>query len=131
MKCREDAFLLSVTRSKGALRLTARLGFFITMAAVALMSLLPQQDIPRVDVSDKAEHFAAYAILAVLGAFGFLGRRTWLWLLLFLPTFGAVMELLQAFSPGRSPDIADAATNMVGVMVGLLVAAAARRSVRP
>lgn len=123
--------MLSVTRSKRALRLAARLGFFITMAAVALMSLLPQQDIPRVDVSDKVEHFAAYAILAILGAFGFLGRRSWLCLLLFLPTFGAVMELLQAFSPGRSPDIADAAANMVGVMVGLMVAAVAQRFVRP
>lgn len=104
--------------------LIARILFFLAAAAVAVLSLLPQRDLPKVGVSDKLEHALAYFVLAILGSFAFRERRSLLYLLILLCAMGGVIEVLQAFSPGRSPDLIDAIADGAGAAAGVLIALA-------
>ncbi len=78
---------------------------------------------------DKLLHFAAYAGLAVLSILAFERRRAILVALSSI-LLGAVIELAQHFSPGRTPDVTDAIANTLGVFsgigLGLLLAARLR-----
>jgi VanZ family protein len=103
-------------------RTITRILFLLAAAAVAVLSLLPQRDLPKVAVSDKIEHAGAYFVLAILGSFGFRERRGLLFLFIILCAMGGVIELLQAFSPGRLPDVFDALANATGAAAGILVA---------
>jgi VanZ family protein len=63
-------------------------------------------------------------VLAILGSFAFRERRHLLYLLILLCAMGGVIELLQAFSPGRSPDLIDAVADGAGAAAGDLIALA-------
>ena len=69
---------------------------------------------------DKVTHYGAYAGLAFLSLLAF-ERRRGLAVALSMILLGAVIELLQHFSPGRTPDIADAIANTLGVFSGIAV----------
>lgn len=102
-------------------RLVMRVLFLLAAAAVTVLSLLPQRDLPKVAVSDKIEHVVSYFVLAILGSLAFRERRSLLTLFVLLCAMGGIIELLQAFSPGRSPDIVDALANGAGAAAGTLV----------
>jgi VanZ family protein len=103
-------------------RTITRILFLLAAAAVAVLSLLPQRDLPKVGVSDKLEHVFSYFVLAILGSFGFRERRSQLLLFVLLCAMGGIIELLQAFSPGRSPDVVDAIADGAGAAAGVLIA---------
>src|SRR5215813_10747427 len=105
-------------------RAVTRILFGIAAAAVTVLSLLPQRDLPKVGVSDKIEHVVAYLALAVLGSFGLRERRSLLLLFVLLCVMGGIIELLQSFSPGRSPDVVDALADGAGAAAGVLIALA-------
>ena len=50
-----------------AIRTAYAVAFLGTYIAVLVASLLPTSALPEVRLSDKIEHFVAYAVLAVLG----------------------------------------------------------------
>jgi VanZ family protein len=102
----------------------ARILFLLAAAAVTVLSLLPQRDLPKVGVSDKIEHLLSYFALAILGSFAVRERRSLLYLFVLLCVMGCVIELLQAFSPGRSPDLIDAIADGAGAAAGVLIGAA-------
>ena len=54
--------------------LAARLGFWIVLAAITVLSLLPLQFAVQSGVSDKIEHFVAYAALTAAGRIGYRDR---------------------------------------------------------
>jgi|SRR6185312_3201790 len=103
-------------------RTITRVLFALAAAAVTVLSLLPQRDLPKVAVSDKVEHVVAYFALAILGSFGLRERRSLLLLFVLLCAMGGIIELLQAFSPGRSPDVVDAIADGAGAAAGVLIA---------
>jgi VanZ family protein len=111
-------------QSRPSPRLVARTVFFLGAAAITVLSLLPQRDLPKPGASDKIEHALAYFVLAILGAFAFRERRSLLHLFIFLCAMGGAIELLQAFSPGRSPDPIDAIADGAGAAAGVLAALA-------
>ena len=99
---------------------TARTAFAIAGLAIIAASLLPADELPAIDVWDKLEHALSYAVLAVLGALAYAGRgRSTVVLGVSLVAMGVVLELLQAFVPGRSTDPGDALANLIGVLAGL------------
>jgi VanZ family protein len=102
----------------------ARILFLLAALAVSILSLLPQRDLPKVGVSDKLEHLLSYFVLAILGSLAFRGWRSLLFLFVLLCAMGGLIELLQAFSPGRSPDVVDALADGAGGAAGVLVGAA-------
>lgn len=67
---------------------------------------------------DKLVHFGAYAGLAFLSLLAFEGRRG-MAAALSMIFLGAGVEILQHFSPGRTPDIDDAIANTLGVLSGI------------
>lgn len=82
---------------------------------------------------DKLMHYGAYAGLAFLSLLAF-ERRRGIAVALSMILLGGVIEFLQHFSPGRTPEFADAIANALGVFsgiaLGLLVTSAFARSGR-
>jgi VanZ family protein len=114
----------TATQPRPSPRRIARILFLLAAAAITVLSLLPQHDLPKVGVSDKIEHLLSYFVLAILGSFAVREQRSLLYLFVLLCVMGGVIELLQAFSPGRSPDIVDAIADGAGAAAGVLIGAA-------
>ncbi|HEV8391447.1 MAG TPA: VanZ family protein [Dongiaceae bacterium] len=93
-----------------------RTAFYLASAAVGALSLTPSAALPPVSIGDKAEHVIAYAALGLLGAIS--SERGMSRTILGLAAFGLLLELLQAFSPGRSPDAIDALADIIGASLG-------------
>ena len=67
---------------------------------------------------DKLMHYGAYAGLAFLSLLAF-ERRRGIAVALSMILLGGVIEFLQNFSPGRTPEFADAIANTLGVFTGI------------
>ena len=94
--------------------------WMLGVAAVVVVSLLPAPDLPDLQVSDKTEHFAAYALLAA-GAVQLYARRlSWFAVCVALALMGIGLEFAQgALTSTRQMDAADALANSLGVLAGL------------
>lgn len=95
----------------------------LCMAAIFVASAQPTVRLPDVDNSDKMLHFAAYAGLGVLLAYGgapaAMGRRP---LIAIGTLYGASDEVHQSFVPGRTPDLLDWVADTLGAIAGVLAA---------
>lgn len=116
----------SMARSYPAwLRTLARAATVLYAVAVIVLSLMPGQEVPLGNISDKYRHAAAYAVLAVLLSVSFLGPRLKPTLLAFLLVagFGFVIEFIQP-SFNRTFDLYDELANSIGAAIGcgLLIA---------
>jgi VanZ family protein len=100
----------------------ARATFHAALAGVTVLSVLPVDTVSIVDLWDKLEHAIAYGVLAVLGAMAYSSVTTALRLAAALMAWGAALEVVQRFVPGRFCDPYDTLANAVGVIVGLLLA---------
>jgi VanZ family protein len=90
------------------------------VAAVVVASLLPGPDLPNLHVSDKFEHFTAYALLAAGAVQVYARRLSWLSVCIALALLGIGMEFAQgALTTTRQMDAADALANTLGVLAGL------------
>jgi VanZ family protein len=106
-----------------------RLAWLIALVVVIVGSLLPARSVAlqvvgRVFVSDKLEHFTAYAILA---GFPVLDRSRfprWYTVAAFLFLLGVALEFTQKLVPGRSCDWHDGLANTVGILSGMALARA-------
>jgi VanZ family protein len=106
------------------IRRLLRAAFYLASGLVAALSLAPSAALPPVSIGDKAEHLIAYAALGMLGTAS--AGRGVLRTILGLAFFGIAIELLQGFSPGRSPDVLDAVADVVGACLGCGAAVALR-----
>ncbi|MFN0191996.1 MAG: VanZ family protein [Aestuariivirga sp.] len=95
------------------------MAFAIGVILVVVLSLLPPRSLPSFGVSDKIEHFIAYAILGLIAGFAFATQRAAVWLMAFLSALGITLELCQWFVPGRSPETLDAIASVLGTCVVL------------
>ena len=111
------------------IRKIARLSFTIGVIAVTWLSLTPRDALPEIHLWDKPQHLMAYAVLAICGAVGFLGRRPRLIVGVGLIVLGCGLEVAQAAVPGRNPSIGDAVANFAGITLGLATAWIADRLV--
>jgi VanZ family protein len=73
---------------------------------------------------DKAMHFSAYFVLALLVSIALAGRRAMLWALLGLIAMGGALEIMQGLI-GRDCSLYDELANTLGVVAGALAAQAA------
>jgi VanZ family protein len=105
-----------------------RLGVFIAAVAVILyMTLAPNKDVPGSEmIWDKAAHSIAFGLLVVVGLLMSTHRR-WAVVLAVLG-LGIAIEIAQGLMPyGRQGDWRDALADAIGVGVGVVVWAIARR----
>lgn len=97
--------------------------WMLAIALVVVASLVPGHDLPNLKVSDKAEHFTAYALLAAGAVQVFARRLSWAVVCVLLVLMGIGLEYLQAaMKLGRMLDRADALANTLGVLIGLATA---------
>ena len=97
--------------------------WMLAIAVVVIGSLLPGKDLPPLPVSDKLEHFAAYAALSAGAVQLFVRRLSWGFVCVLLVLMGIGLEVLQAqMGLGRMLDRNDALANTIGVLIGLATA---------
>ena len=89
---------------------------------LAVLSLLPAQDMVRTGTPGQFEHFAAYAGSASIAVAGY-GRRSVVRVIGLFWIYAGVLEYLQHFTPGRDPAITDFAASAFGALFGGLGAA--------
>jgi VanZ family protein len=103
-------------------RRLAGLAGLAVAVAIAVLSVLPGDELPDVNLSDKAEHAIAYAVLAMTISL-WLGRRRLLVAVFLAVGYGALLELVQAVAgTGRTPSLLDEGANLAGACVGAGVA---------
>jgi len=95
------------------------MAFATGVASVAILSLLPARSLPSFGISDKLEHFVAYALLALVGGFAFPSQQATTLLFAFLSALAISLEVGQWFVPGRSPETVDAIAGGLGACMAL------------
>jgi hypothetical protein len=104
--------------------------FWIACAAVAVLALMPSEQLPTTLFSwwDKLQHALAFGTLALLGGLAYSPLRAAAGVLV----FGVAIEIVQEASGWRHGDVLDALADGVGVAAGLAGAMwLSRRSPRP
>jgi VanZ family protein len=110
--------------------IVARAAGLITVMAIGALSLVPGSARPRVAWPWSLEHATAYLAAAMLLSLGFLGARTMYraagtvaarasTIGGLLALYGAALEALQHFVPGRTPSLEDLCANVLGTMLGI------------
>lgn len=94
---------------------------FALVIAVAVVCLVPNEELPEVGVSDKSGHVLAFGALALW--FGsIVVRRALPGIAICLLAFGAAIEVAQGLMGlGRSAELADFIADALGVAAGLLL----------
>ena len=98
---------------------------FLTWGCVillAILSLLPDQQMVRTGLPGRIEHFVAYAGSAAIAVAGY-GASQGTQIIGGFCLYAAILEYLQHFSPGRHPAIGDFAASALGALCGGLVIA--------
>jgi VanZ family protein len=90
---------------------------------LAVLSLLPAQDMVRTGIPGQLEHFVAYAGSATIAIAGYGRRRGTAQIIGLCWLYAGILEYLQHFSPGRHPSIVDFAASALGAFFGGFAAA--------
>jgi VanZ family protein len=96
-------------------RLTAA---WICIIAIAVLSLLPNDQMVRTNLGGHIEHILAYTGTALVVAYAFEAPKAPI-IVFSLIAYAGALELLQRFSPGRTPSIGDFACSAIGVIMGV------------
>lgn len=108
-----------------ALRMAARLAFWLALGAVAFVTLSPIADRPVTPFGPDVERFAAFAVLSGLLMLAYPAHRLrWFWALVGL---AALLEAGQNLVGGRHGRLGDFDVKALGAMMGALAALAAER----
>jgi hypothetical protein len=73
---------------------------------LAVLSLLPDQQMVRTGLPGRLEHFVAYAGSAAIAVAGYSATRGGVQIIGGFWVYAAILEYLQHFSPGRHPSTA-------------------------
>ena len=112
----------------GVLRTSLRLLTWCCVILLAVLSLLPAQEMVRTDLPGQFEHFIAYAGSAAIATAGYGQSRGSLRIIGGFWVYAGVLEYLQHFSPGRHPSFEDFAASALGALFGGLGVALLWRS---
>ena len=105
--------------------LVARLLLIGTSVSIAVLSLLPPEQLPTgVSVSDKLVHAAGYGLLGALASAS--GFRPWAAFLTVLG-FGLLLELAQLISGYRAFEWGDLLADAVGAALGIALVTGVHR----
>lgn len=105
--------------NSGILLRAAQLLFWAALVFTFVAAVMPTHQAPKLFPWDKAEHFAAFYTLTVLGAAAF-PRRSLIVLSILLSAFGGAIELVQALPiVNRDCDFWDWAADTVAILAAL------------
>ncbi|WP_447772848.1 VanZ family protein [Variovorax boronicumulans] len=104
---------------KSKIGLLAAWAFWVCVCAILALSLAPPS-MPMPSTGwDKSNHVLAFATLAFLANKAWPGR---IWLLPSLLAYGALIEILQSFTPDRYAEWSDLWADGLGLLVGQVFA---------
>src|SRR4029077_6663680 len=90
---------------------------------LAVLSLLPAEEMERTGLPGRLEHFVASAGSAAIAMAGHGASRGGVQIIGGFWVYAGILEYLQHFSAGRHPSIADFAASALGVLCGGLAVA--------
>jgi VanZ family protein len=90
---------------------------------LAVLSLLPAQEMVRTGVPGQLEHLVAYAGSASVAMAGYWQSRGAVRIIGSFWGYAVLLEWLQRFSPGRHPAVEDFAASALGALCGGLAIA--------
>jgi hypothetical protein len=103
-----------------AVRSTFRILTWSCVVLLALLSLLPAEDMMRTGMPGGVEHLVAYAGSASIAVAGY--GYGWRWgvprIIGLFWVYAGCLEYLQHFSPGRNPTLVDFAASALGALIG-------------
>ena len=106
--------------------LLLRIGGWICVLLVAVLSLLPAEEMVRTSLGGHIEHAMSYAATTLLLRLGY-GRWQWWPPTAALVCYAGVLELMQHLSPGRHAAVDDWMASSAGVLLGSAAASVASR----
>jgi VanZ family protein len=112
---------IDIVESMHLVRTSIRILTWCCVILLAVLSLLPAQDMVRTGIPGQLEHILAYAGSASIATVGY-GRRNALRITGLFWIYAGVLEYLQHFSPGRHSSIADFSASALGALFGGLAA---------
>ena len=98
------------------------LGYFASILLVVVLSLIPPPHLDAPEGTDQALHFLAYAVVAGCGGLGFASWYRRILAGLAAIGIGIFLEVAQGAWAGRNASVADALSNIAGVILGLMAA---------
>jgi VanZ family protein len=98
---------------------------YVGYVLIVVLSLLPEQTRPHTGVGGEYEHWVAYALVGGAFAAGYSATRAWLFAGLALTGSAAILELLQNFIPGRTPEFTGFLASSLGAWFGIFLVALA------
>jgi VanZ family protein len=90
---------------------------------LAVLSLLPAQDMVRTGLPGRLEHVIAYAGSAAIAMAAYGASRGLAQIIAGFWLYAGILEYLQHFSPGRHPALGDFAASAFGALCGGLAVA--------
>jgi VanZ family protein len=90
---------------------------------LAVLSLLPAQQMVRTGLPGRLEHFVAYAGSAAVSMAGYGASRGGMQIIGGFWAYAGILEYLQHFSPGRHPAFEDFTASALGALCGGLAIA--------
>ncbi len=97
-----------------------RVSLIIVLIGIAYLSLTPSETL--VVGNDKISHFIAYSVLMFnAGLLTFKSKRNFRLAILICLGFGALIEVVQHFVPGRFMSGYDMIANSLGVLIGSIL----------
>jgi VanZ family protein len=105
---------------KDTLSAMLRFASLFSIVLLAVLSLLPAEDMVRTGLPGRLEHFIAYAGSATVTSGGYGDRYGTMGVIGFYWAYGGILEYLQRFSPGRHPSIWDFSASALGAVCGAL-----------
>jgi VanZ family protein len=104
----------------GVLRTSLRFLTWICLVFLAILSLMPLEEIEavRTDLPGQIEHIIAYAGSTAIAMAGYGLTRGAARIIGFFWVYAGILEYLQNFSPGRNPALVDFAASAFGALCG-------------
>jgi VanZ family protein len=93
---------------------------FIYGAAIGWFSLTPVDQYP-IDIWDKLVHFFVYAIFVGIAGYVAGSNKNLVRITCGIILYGALLEVIQSFVPGRSMSALDCVANSLGALSALLI----------
>jgi peptidoglycan/LPS O-acetylase OafA/YrhL len=104
-----------------------RVAAWISLAAAAVLSLLPGDEMVRTGIDGRYEHLAFYAGVGAIVTAAYAPRLPVPALVAALIAYAGVLEVCQIFVPGRHSSVWDWGASSAGVVLGVILAATLMR----